>query len=108
MVGNELVLKKLLSRTHRGWGGKGVAGIRFVTSLALKGIEFVTKKRSERVVIEPGTTQGRERGDLEMENVKKVFKIFSNSTLTICTHEMMNSIDQICTWFTLKQTAQQI
>ena len=56
-----------------------MAAIRFVTSLALKGIEFVTKKRSERVVIESGTTHGRERLDLEMENVKKVFKIFSNS-----------------------------
>ena len=75
MVGNELALKKLLSRTHRGWGGKGVAGIRFVTSLALKGIEFVTKERSERVVIESGTKHGRERSDLEMKNVlKKVYK----------------------------------
>ena len=71
MVGNELVLKKLLSRTHRGWGGKGVAAIRFVTSLALKGIEFVTKKRSERVVIESGAKHGGERGDLEIKNVKK-------------------------------------
>ena len=69
MVGNELVLKKLLSRTHRGSGGEGVAAIRFVTSLALKGIEFVTKKRSERVVIESGATHGRERADLEMKKM---------------------------------------